>query len=214
MSLAPGVNPADFATDPARSVALIRGRTRALRLKGTLWELLGQPLMRVTFHNWYGLRRRLLNAFGAHVHPKARIRPSVKITHPWNLTVGAHTAVGDHAILFCLGPVTIGSRCTISQYAHLCAAGHDYTKKDMPLIMDPVVIEDDVWVSADVFVGPGVTIGRDSVVGARSTVFHPLPPRSICAGDNARRLRDRVIVYPPEDATPPSPSDAPAERVP
>ena len=82
----------------------------------------------------------------------------------------------------------------ISQYVHLCAAGYDYTKREMPLVMDPIVIGDDVWLAADVFVGSGVTIGNDTVVGARSTVFHSLPPRSICAGDNATRRAERVVV--------------------
>lgn len=189
------INAADFTTDPSRSIAQIDGQTPRERLVQALWDLFGRPLMRLTFHNWYGLRRRLLTLFGAKIHPSARIRPTVRISQPWRLTVGAHTAIGDHAILFCLGPITIGDRCTISQYAHLCAAGHDYRDKAMPLIRDPIVIEDDVWIAADVFVGPGVTIGRDTVVGARSTVFHSLPAKSICAGDNARRLGDRLVRF-------------------
>lgn len=187
---------AAFVTDPGRSVWLMRGQTRRERLRETLWELFGQPMLRMTFHNWYGLRRKLLVAFGATIHPTARVRPTVKISHPWRLKIGAHSAIGDHAILFCLGPITIGSRCTISQYVHLCAGSHDYTKRSMPLITDPIVIGDDVWIAADVFVGPRVTIGDDTVVGARSTVFHPLPARSICAGDNARPLRQREIRSP------------------
>jgi len=180
-------------TNPAESVRLMRGRTSNQRLVEAMWQYVGQPAFHITFHNWYGLRRRLLNLFGAHVHAAARIRPTVKISHPWLLTVGAHTAIGDHAVIFCLGPITIGTRCTISQYTHLCSASHDYTRRDMPLISDPITIEDDVWIAADVFVGPGVTIGFDTVVGSRSTVMHDLPPKSICAGDNAVRLAERVV---------------------
>jgi putative colanic acid biosynthesis acetyltransferase WcaF len=192
------------ATDPALSATLVRGRNPRERIKESLWQYVGQPLFRFTFHNWYAPRRALLRLFGADIHPTARVRPSVRISHPWNLTVGAHTAVGDQAILFCLGPINIGARCTISQYAHLCAAGHDYKKRDMPLIKEPIHIEDDVWLAADVFVGPGVTIGADTVVGARSTVFHSLPPKSICAGDNARRLGQRTVRFPPPPATLPT----------
>lgn len=190
-----------MSTDPSRAVDQMRGVGARQRLIETLWQYIGQPLFRVSFHNWYGLRRRLLNLFGARIHPTARIRPTAKISHPWHLAVGAHTAVGDDAILFCLGPITIGSRCTISQYVHLCSGSHDYTKRDMPLITDPITIEDDVWLAADVFVGPGVTIGKDTVVGARSTVMHSLPPKSICAGDKARRLAERVVRYPPPIST-------------
>lgn len=188
-------------TNPRRAVSDVQGRTAGQRLAETLWESFGQRVFRLTFHNWYGIRRRLLGLFGARIDPTARIRPSVKISHPWHLSVGAHTAVGDNVILFCLGSISIGSRCTISQYVHLCAGGHDYTKKDMPLITEPIVIEDDVWLAADVFVGPGVTVGADTVVGARSNVMHSLPGKSICAGDDAKRVAERVIRYPKEAAT-------------
>ncbi len=171
----------------------MRGASPKQRLIETLWEILGQPLFRCTFHNWYGLRRSLLSAFGAEIHPTARIRPSVTVTHPWNLTIGAHATVGDHAVLFCLGPIQIGERSTISQYAHLCAGSHDYTRSDMPLITDPIRIGDGCWIAADVFVGPGVKIGADTVVGARSTVVNDLPPAKICSGDPARPQADRII---------------------
>lgn len=194
-------DPASFVTDPYRSIRQVQGMTPGERLRETLWQMIGQRLFRLTFHNWYGVRRWLLRLFGADLDRTTRIRPSARVSHPWNLTVGAHSSIGDHAIMFCLGRITIGRRCTISQYAHLCAAGHDYTRKDMPLITKPIVIGDDVWIAADVFVGPGVTIGDDTVVGARSTVFHSLPARSICAGDNARRIADRVVRTPrPADA--------------
>ena len=169
------------------------GDSRQHRLAQALWEVVGQRVFRLSFHNWYGVRNRLLRAFGATIDPAARVRPSVRISHPYKLTIGANSTVGDNAVLYCLGPITIGRRCTISQYAHLCSAGHDYTRADMPLITDPIVIEDDAWIAADVFVGPGVTVGADTVVGSRSTVMHPLPAGKVCAGDNAKVLGDRVI---------------------
>lgn len=183
-------------TDPGRSVSEMYGLTPRERLRESLWGLVGRPLMRLTFHNWYRLRRELLRLFGADIHPTARVRPSVRISHPWRLRIGAQTTIGDRAILFCLGQISIGDRCTVSQYAHLCAGGHDYTRRDMPLITDPITIEDDVWIAADVFVGPGVTIERDTVVGARSTVVHSLPERSICAGDSAKPLKARHVRQP------------------
>lgn len=192
----------EAATNPAASVRMVHGRDWRERLLERLWDAAGQPMMRLTFHNWYGLRRGLLRLFGATVHPTARIRPSARISYPWRLKVGAHTAIGDHAILFCLGPISIGDRCTISQYAHLCAGSHDYTSRSMDLVTKPIVIEDDAWIAADVFVGPGVTVGRDTLVGARSTVTHSLPPATICGGDRARPIRAREIRWPPADADP------------
>lgn len=180
-------------TDAHQSVIQTTGSTPALRLKELAWEVVAQRLFRLSFHNWYTLRRILLKLFGATIDPTARIRPTTRISHPWNLTIGAHSTIGDHAVLYCLGPVTIGKRCTVSQYAHLCAGSHDYEQIHMPLIKDPIVLEDDVWIAADVFVGPGVVIGTDTIVGARSTVMHSLPEKSICAGDRAKRLAERLV---------------------
>jgi len=170
-----------------------RGFSRRRRLTETLWELTGQPLLRLTFHNWYATRVLILRAFGAHIHPTARVRPSAHISHPWNLTIGAHTSIGDHAILDCLAPITIGRRCTISQYAYLCTTACDCTLQALPVTGEPITIEDDAWIAADVYVAPGVTVGADTVVGARSSVFKSMPPRSVCAGDNARKLGERAV---------------------
>ncbi len=191
-------------TDVRRVDAPGAGLTPRQRVAMVLWRALGRPLFRLTFHNWYGIRRAMLRLFGADVHPTVRIRPTARISHPWNLSIGAHTAVGDHAILFSLGRIRIGRRCTISQYAHLCAGGHDYTRRDMPLITDPIEIGDDVWVAADVFIGAGVTVGEDTVIGARSSVVRSLPARSVCAGDDARRTGPRIIRYPPPAAASPA----------
>jgi putative colanic acid biosynthesis acetyltransferase WcaF len=122
----------------------------------------------------------------------------VKTEIPWNLTVGAETIIGDDVILYCLGRVTIGQRVTISQLGHLCAGTHDCTRPDFPLVRLPIAVGDDVWLAADVFVGPGVAIG---VVGARSGVFHDLPPWQICVGTPAKPIKARIMAGSESDAT-------------
>jgi len=133
----------------------------------------------------------LLVMFGAKLHPSVRIHPTVRIEVPWHLTIGANTSAGDRAMLYCLGPVVIGDRVTISQMAHLCAGSHDYTDPTMPLLRPPITIEDDVWIAADVFVGPGVTVGRGTIVGARASVFGDLPPDTVCVGNPAKPIKSR-----------------------
>lgn len=162
------------------------------KVRRALWMLVGQPVMRCSFHNWYGFRASLLRAFGASIGRHVRIRPTVKVEQPWNLTIGDNSSVGDHAILYCLGPVRIGSNVSVSQYAHLCAGTHDYTRADLPLLRPPITVEDDVWLAADVFVGPNVTIGRGAVVGARASVFKDIPGGKVYGGEPARMLRERV----------------------
>ncbi len=184
-------------TDPRAGRAREAEPSLRHHIRTLLWQLVGQPALRLSFHNWYGVRATLLRMFGGDVHPTAKIRPTARITHPWNLKVGPHSAIGDNASIDCTAPVSIGRRCTVSQYVQLCSVSYDETSRDMPRVMKPITIEDDCWVAADVFVGPGVTIGEDTVVGARSTVLTDLPGKSICVGDRAKRLADRVIKYPP-----------------
>jgi putative colanic acid biosynthesis acetyltransferase WcaF len=158
-----------------------------------LWYLVEATLFRFSPRPCYRWRNWLLRRFGARVHATARIRPTVTIEVPWNLVVGAHTVVGDSVILYCLGAINLGARVTVSQYAHLCAGTHDYTRADLPLLRPPITIGDDAWVAADTFVGPGVTIGAGTVVGARSNVFGDLPAWKVCVGSPARPIKERTI---------------------
>lgn len=157
----------------------------------TLWYWVQATLFRLSPRPMYRWRGWLLRLFGADIHSTARIRPTVRIEVPWHLSIGASSSVGDFAILYCLGTIRIGRNVTVSQYAHLCAGTHDFTRRDMPLLRPPIAIEDEAWIAADVFVGPEVTIGAGCVVGARSSVFADLPAWSICVGNPARRVRER-----------------------
>lgn len=189
--------PAEYrVNDGAVGVALGTLSSHTHPLRGFAWRVFGQRLFNMSFHNWYWLRGRMLRAFGARVHPTARLRPSAQVIEPWNLTIGAHTAVGDAAILECHAPVRIGDRCTVSQYTRLCTAMVDEREPTQPPVIAPITVEDDAWVAADVMIWPGVVIGTDCVVGSRSTVRSSLPPRMICAGDPARALAPRETTSP------------------
>lgn len=166
--------------------------SRREKLGRTLWYAVEGTLFRWSPRVVYGWRNWLLRRFGARVAPSARIRSTVTIEVPWNLSVGPDAIIGDSVILYCLGAVSIGARALISQYCHLCAGTHDHTRPDYPLLRAPIQIGDDVWLAADVFVGPGVTVGIGSVVGARSSVFTDLPAWKICIGSPARPIKDRV----------------------
>jgi len=166
--------------------------TMGEKIKRIVWNYVGQMLMRFTFHNWYSLRNSLLRAFGATIGRDVRLRSSINVEQPWNLTIGNNSSVGDYVILYCLGKVTIGNDVSISQYAHLCAGTHDYNAPDMPLIRPPIVIEDDVWIAADAFVGPGVTVGKGAVLGARSSAYKDLEPGMVYAGNPARVMKPRI----------------------
>lgn len=159
-----------------------------------VWATVQATLFRLSFHNWYGWRRALVRLFGANLAPEVRLRRTVRIECPWNLAMGPHSTAGDGAILYCLGPVRIGARVSISQYAHICAGSHDHRRDDFPLLRLPITIEDDVWVAADAFVGPNVTVGAGVILGARGCAFKDLTPWTIYGGNPARPLGPREMI--------------------
>jgi len=182
-----GGSPA-LVTAHAKSVWTLR--EKAMR---ALWMVVGRSLFRCTFHNWYGIRASILRAFGAKVGKRVQIRPTCRIEIPWNMEFMDDVMVGDYAILYALGTITIGRRSLISQYAHLCAGTHDHTDPKLTLIRDPIVIGEDVWIGADAFVGPNVRVGDLSVLGARSSAYKNLKASTVYVGNPARAIGPRVL---------------------
>ncbi|MBB6430792.1 WcaF family extracellular polysaccharide biosynthesis acetyltransferase [Algisphaera agarilytica] len=173
--------------------------TTRQKIGRVLWWFVQATVWRWSWHSSYGYRRWVLRRFGATVDPAARIRPSVRIECPWNITLGANSVVGDFANLYALGRITIGDRVTVSQHVHLCAGTHDYTKPDFPLIKPPITIENDAWIAADAFVGPGVKIGKGAILGARGCAFKDMDSWSIYGGNPAKRLASRPASPAPEE---------------
>ena len=159
-----------------------------VQLARCLWGV-ASPFFRFSPRPLWGWRRLILRGFGARIGADAHIYPTARITMPWNLTIGAEAAVGDHAILYALGPITIGPRATVSQYAHLCAGSHDRRDPARPLVTLPITIEEDAWICADAFVGPDVWIGAGAVLGARAVAMRDLPAGRIGFG-NPMQLKE------------------------
>lgn len=173
-------------------------------LPKALWRPVGARLFRATFHNWYPLRRAILRAWGASLDQTSRVRPTARISSPWNLTMGRESSLGDRCVLDAHAPITLGDFVTVSQHAHLCAAvlgpGADaYAKARGPA---PIDIGHDAWISTDAFVGPGVRIGDGAILGSKSVAFHDLEPWTIYGGEPARPLKPRPL--PKELAGPPT----------
>ncbi len=173
---------------PARNVSAWSRREQLLRLA---WGVAYCLVFRLTFHNWYGIRAALVRAFGGKLGGNVRFRRTVRIEIPWNLDIAQDVSIGDEVILYSLGPIRIGARTFISQYAHLCAGTHDFTRSDYPLLRPPITIGEDCWIATDAFVGPGVTIGDRTVLGARASAFSDLPPDVVAVGNPAKILRPR-----------------------
>lgn len=166
--------------------------TRSENLLRVLWSL-ATPLFRLSPRPCFGWRRSLLRLFGARVGTGVNIYANAIIAMPWHLEVGPWAAIGEHAIIYNLGQITIGERATISQYAHLCAGTHDYLDPTMPLLKLPIVIGAQAWICAEAFVGPSVTVGEGAVVGARAVVTRNVPSWTVVAGNPAREIKTREM---------------------
>jgi putative colanic acid biosynthesis acetyltransferase WcaF len=153
-----------------------------------IWALV-HPLFAWSPRPFWSWRRQLLRLFGAQIASEVHIYPTVRVTVPWNLKIGPQSAVGDRAILYALGPISLGSRVTISQGSHLCAGTHEWRAPDRPLLKPPIVIDDDAWICADAFIGPGVTVGKGAIVGARAVAMKDVSPGSVVIGNPARELK-------------------------
>ncbi|MGA6828434.1 putative colanic acid biosynthesis acetyltransferase [Nitrospira sp. NS4] len=150
-----------------------------------VWLVFFRPSPR-PFHAW---RRWLLRLFGARIERGAHPYPSARIWAPWNLSMEEGSCLGDHVDCYAVDRITLEPYATVSQYAFLCTAGHDYTVKAMPVITAPIRIGRRAWVAADAFVGPGVMIGEGAVVGARASVFRHVDPWTVVGGNPARIIK-------------------------
>lgn len=165
--------------------------SRKEQLGRVLWAL-AHPLFAWSPRPLWAWRRFLLRLFGARIGREVHVYPCARITIPWNLSIGDQSAVGDRAILYALGPITLAERVTVSQGAHLCAGTHDYRDPAMPLLKPPIIIEREAWICADAFVGPGVRVGSRAIIGARAVAMKDVAPNLIVVGNPARALRSRV----------------------
>ena len=187
-----------FAEMPQRtSLDIIANRrtrkyTRGELLRRVLWSL-AKPLFRFSPRPCFAWRRWLLRLFGARVGNGVHLYPTTTVYYPWMLEIGDHSAVGEDALIYNLGPTRIGHRTTISHRAHLCAGTHDHSDPTLPLKKPPIVIGDDAWICTESFVGPGVTVGDGAVVGARAAVFRDVPPWTIVGGNPAKHLKNRHL---------------------
>ena len=156
------------------------------------WWLVQSLLFSTSPQFLYGWRVLLLRLFGAKIGKNVIIRPSVKITYPWKLSIGDNSWVGDYVDLYTLGEINIGKNTVISQRSYICTGSHDFTKIDFPIYARPINIHDSVWIATDVFVAPGVTIHKNAVVGARSSVFNDLAESYVYLGSPAKPVKPRA----------------------
>ena len=161
------------------------------RGKEFFWLMLRSCFFDNSVMPWYGLRRFILKRLGASLGTGVVVKPGVKITFPWKLTVGNNCWLGEESWIMNLAPVTLGNDICVSQRVLLCTGSHDWSDPRFALVAKPIVLGNRVWICADVFVGPGVTIGEDTVVKPGSVVTGDLPAGMVCAGNPCEPVKPR-----------------------
>ena len=158
-----------------------------------LWLLIDLLLFQLCPLKLSGLKCFVLRLFGAKIGRNVSIKPKVKITFPWKLTLGDHVWLGEECWLLNLEPITIADNVCISQRALLCTGNHDYKSPTFDLIVKPIVIEEGAWIGADALVGPGVKVGSHAVLTAGSVATDDLQPFGIYRGNPAILFKQRII---------------------
>lgn len=184
-SAPPLVNLATYTTG-----AFSRGRSRWVVM---LWWLVQAIAFPLTPHPCNGLRVFLLRLFGAKVGRNVVIRPTARITFPWNVAIADYSWIGDRVVLYSLTSIRIGRHCVISQNSYLCTGSHDIHSPQFDLQTGAIVVGNGAWVATDSFIAPGVTIGANAVIGARSTVFASMPNQWVCWGTPCAPQHPRLL---------------------
>lgn len=170
-----------------------RKYTAKEQLRRVLWVII-LPVFKMIPRPFFKARCFLLKLLGAKVGKDVHIYGSAVIYFPWNLSIGNFSSIGENALIYNLGPVSIGEHTTISQRAHLCAGTHDYTRADMPLEKLPIKVGNYAWICADAFIGPNVTVHDGAIIAARAVIVKNVEPWSIVGGNPARLIKRRELL--------------------
>jgi len=165
----------------------------ASKLKEGTWLLVNLLVFQLCPFSFSGLKCIVLRRFGGKIGRGVVIKPQVKITFPWKLTLGDHVWLGEECWLLNLDHITIADNVCISQRAFLCTGNHNYKSPTFDLITKPIHIEEGAWIAAGAMVGPGVRMGSHAVLAAGSVATDDLQPYSIYRGNPAILIKQRII---------------------
>ncbi|ABM72583.1 Hypothetical protein P9515_13761 [Prochlorococcus marinus str. MIT 9515] len=156
-----------------------------------IWDFFGKPLFSSYIPGTYW-RKLILRIFRAKIGKGGKIKTNIKISEPWNLSIGDHCWIGEDVWIDNLALVKIGNRVCISQGVYLCTGNHNYKKDLFNLILERIVIEDDCWIAAKSIIAPGAILKRGSVTCLGSLVSGILEKDGIYKGNPAKlfKLKD------------------------
>lgn len=161
------------------------------KLKIHLWKAVNSTLFKL-FPNQIKLPRIiLLRLFGADLAKTVNISRTAKIDHPWNLTMGHLSSLGENSWAYCLDKITIGEKTCIGKDTYLITGSHNIYSPNFWQITSPIIIGNGCWISTGVYILPGVSIADFTVVGAKSLVIKSTELGDIIGGNPAKFIKKR-----------------------
>lgn len=182
-----------YLKNPIQSDAYTSPWTKHEAIRIRVWEVVWTLFVRwlpKPFSFWY---KMLLRMFGCRIHGNPFIAPTARIYAPWLLEIRHRACLATRCEVYNLGPVIVGERTVIAQYAYICNGTHDFSSKSMPLVVGEVIIENDVFIGAKATILAGLRLGEGAIVGACSVVTKNVEPWTVVGGNPAKFIKKRVI---------------------
>lgn len=136
------------------------------------------------------VRVAVLRMFGAEIGKNVIFRPRTRVKFPWKLRVGDRSWIGEGVWIHNQESVDIGCDVVISQESMITTGSHAL-RRDMALIMKPIVVQDGVWLTSRCLVTGGVTVGESAVVEPMSLISRDVPAGMIMQSSRDVILRPR-----------------------
>ncbi len=111
-----------------------------------------------------------------------------------NISIGNYCQINSNIRL---SNVIIGDYVMIARNTIFSGAMHEYSSKDVPMVLQGekavniTQVENDVWIGLNCIILPGINISKGSIIGAGAVVTKNTEPYGIYAGVPAKLIRKR-----------------------
>lgn len=140
------------------------------------------------------LRKFLYKGLGVNIGPKVIFHFRTEIRHPYLLTIGKGTIIGDNALLDARNNLQIGENVNLSSNVSIYTEQHNHRDPFFRCFNDrkmSVEIDDRAWIGSNVIILPGVHIGEGAVCCAGCVVTKDVEPFTVVAGIPAKKVGER-----------------------
>jgi acetyltransferase-like isoleucine patch superfamily enzyme len=114
--------------------------------------------------------------------------------HPWGVSLGHNSIVGNDAFLDGRFALKIGSNVNIAGEVRIYTLEHDIASPTFGGCGGPVWIQDWVYIGTRVTILPGVTIGEGAVIASGAVVAKDVAPWTMVGGVPATFIKNRPVV--------------------